>query len=156
MRHAKSSWDNPTMSDRTRPLNERGRRIAPKMGALIRKLEYLPDMIYCSTAQRTRETLELLTSEIGLIPRIHFSDAIYEASVGSLVELIQNTSDEFQSIMIIGHNPGMELCIKFFTDELIQMPTATIVLIELNIDSWAEVSISHGKIVDVLRPKEIF
>ena len=79
LRHAKSSWDDDSLSDHDRPLSERGRAAAPRMGAYMRGAGYLPDLVLCSTSMRTRQTLDAVISELGVEPATEFQEELYLA-----------------------------------------------------------------------------
>ncbi len=107
LRHAKSSWADPLTKDITRPLNERGRHAAQVMGRLLLDKDLSPQLILCSSAVRTRETYDGLGKAVDGIP-VEYADAIYEASVDRLLKVLQAVDERRDSVMLIGHNPGME------------------------------------------------
>ena len=101
IRHAKSGWDDPSLDDHDRPLNDRGRRDAPRMGDWLRAGGYVPDAILCSSALRTRQTAEGL----GLGPDPMILDSLYHASPDRLLTSLPKA--KAQSVAIIAHNPGI-------------------------------------------------
>lgn len=110
LRHAKSSWQDSNQSDHDRPLNDRGLRDAPDMAQRLLEAKCTPDKILCSTAQRTRETAQHVIQAHSLpADVIQFDDALYLASAGTLLEFIEHTKDTVNHLMIIGHNPGLEV-----------------------------------------------
>jgi phosphohistidine phosphatase len=155
MRHAKSSWDDAAMSDFERPLNERGRKAAPLMGEYIRKNQLQPDSIVSSPAERAKQTAQLVKESAQLESEIIFNEKIYEASVGRLLEVIGEQPETVESILLVGHNPGLEGLVKFLTGELQAMPTAALAIVDLQIDKWSEIAASKGELRDLIRPKEI-
>jgi len=106
LRHAKSSWDDPRLSDHARPLNARGRRAAVGMAAVMRELGLSPDIVLVSSARRTLQTLEAL-SPIDGSPLIEPMDDLYLASWPSLLSVLRGLPETARSVLMIGHNPGL-------------------------------------------------
>jgi phosphohistidine phosphatase len=155
MRHAKSSWDNPDISDFDRPLNQRGLQAAPFMGNQIYKNGLIPDLIVSSTAKRAKQTAILVRESAGVETKITFEDKIYEASPTTLLYVVAELSDKHESVMLVGHNPGMEGFIRILTGEIHQMPTAALAQISLNIEKWNDISINCGQLELLIRPKDL-
>lgn len=155
MRHAKSSWDNAAMSDYERPLNERGLRTAPLMGELIRKKHLQPDLFLSSPAERAKQTAQLVKESAQIKSEIVFNEKIYEASVRQLLEIIGEQPESVKTILLVGHNPGIEGLVKFITGELRAMPTAALAIVDLQIDKWSDTAASKGDLRDLIRPKEM-
>ena len=105
LRHAKSDW--PDVSDHARPLAKRGRRDAPAVGRWLAEHGYLPDVVVCSTARRTRQTWELIAPELGGSPSVTFEPRAYDASALTLLYLAQELPDRYRSALLIGHNPAI-------------------------------------------------
>jgi phosphohistidine phosphatase len=106
LRHAKSSWDDPRLSDHARPLNTRGRRAAEAMAAAMRDLGLAPDIVLVSSARRTLQTLEALTPFEGS-PLIEPMDDLYLAGWTSLLGVLRGLPETARSVLLIGHNPGL-------------------------------------------------
>jgi phosphohistidine phosphatase len=106
MRHAKSLWDDPKLSDHARPLNGRGRAAATAMGRTLRDLGLQPDIILVSSARRTLQTLEAL-GRWDRTPLIEPMDALYLASAAALLDVLHAVTEPVHSVMLLGHNPGM-------------------------------------------------
>ncbi|GAA0572589.1 histidine phosphatase family protein [Craurococcus roseus] len=106
LRHAKSSWDDPGLSDHARPLNARGRRAASAMAGAMRDLGLQPDLVLVSSARRTLQTLEALTpfEDNALVEPM---DALYLASASQLMDAVRKTPETVRSLLLIGHNPGL-------------------------------------------------
>ena len=156
VRHAKSSWKNGAMSDFDRPLNKRGLRTAPFMGRLLKELGIEPDTIISSPANRALTTATILAGEIGFSREaIQTNDRIYGAGDGELHSIVNGLSPEYDCVMLIGHNPGMHMLAQrlagFAGDNL---PTAAIVVIEFDIDSWSDIGFGSGRIVRYEYPKK--
>ena len=155
MRHAKSSWDNAEISDFDRPLNPRGLQAAPFMGSQIYKNNLIPDLIVSSPAKRAKQTAVLVRGSAGVETNIEFEEKIYEASPTTLLYITSEISDKYKSVLIIGHNPGIEGFIRILTSETHQMPTAAVAQISLNIEKWADISINCGQLELLMRPKDL-
>ncbi|MFI1679918.1 SixA phosphatase family protein [Streptomyces sp. NPDC020607] len=105
-RHAKADW--PQVSDHERPLAERGRRDAPVAGRKLTDSGIAFDLALCSTATRTRETWKLAVQELPQRPKTVYEDRVYEASPGELIAVLNETPDDVQNLVLIGHNPGIQ------------------------------------------------
>ena len=154
MRHAKSSWDDASVSDFERPLNRRGLKAAPFMGELMRSKDLVPDVIVSSTAMRTRQTAEIVKDAGGFEAEIEFHKRIYEASTQDLLGAIVELSDKLDTAMLVGHNPGMEGFVWFLTGQLKPMRTAALAVIELNVESWSDIDHGFGELKSVFHPKD--
>ena len=139
MRHAKSSWKDSTLPDRDRPLNKRGVGACRLMGTLLREKGLIPDKIICSTALRARETVEGLL-EVLSIEEVEYSDALYQAEVEDMIEQLQGLPDEIESVMLVGHNPGMDEFLDVICHEQEHMPTAAVAEIEFNLAHWQQLT----------------
>ena len=155
LRHAKSSWDDAKLSDFERPLNETGLEVAPFMGRYMAGHGYLPKAIVSSPARRAKETAELIKNNAGLGGDIRFDERIYEASPNALRQVVSELGNEFDSAMIVGHNPGIEGFIRYLTGQIEPMPTASLAVIDLDIESWRNIDHLSGRVVTVVRPKAV-
>ena len=154
LRHAKSSWDDHSLSDFERPLNGRGLRAAQFIGSLMKQHGYTPDAIVSSPAERTKQTAELVREAAGFEPEITFNELIYEATVGTLVLIIAGINETISSVLIVGHNPGAEGLVYYLTGEIAPMPTAALAVIDFDIDNWADIGDGRGNLRRVFRPRE--
>ena len=107
LRHAKSSWDDPALADHERPLAQRGRRDAKRIGDHLARLGVEPELVLCSSSVRTCETLELLLPATGA-STVSFEDGLYAASSDELLTRVRRVPAEVASLMLIGHNPGLQ------------------------------------------------
>jgi phosphohistidine phosphatase len=153
LRHAKSSWDDPALSDFDRPLNDRGNSTAPFMGEIMSERGFTPDIILASPAVRARETARLAKEGGRLAARIIHDKRIYEASPQTLKQVVASTDDAHRSVMIVGHNPGMEGFIRLLTGRMEAMPTAALAVIDLDIKSWQDIA-NGGTLMQLIRPKD--
>ncbi|MBI0432562.1 histidine phosphatase family protein [Roseomonas sp. KE0001] len=106
LRHAKSSWDDPSLPDHARPLNTRGRRAATIMAGVMRELGLAPDIVLVSSARRTLQTLEAL-SPLPDSPLVEPMDDLYLAPWPRLMETLREAPETARSLLLIGHNPGL-------------------------------------------------
>lgn len=154
LRHAKSDWNDASLTDFERPLNERGVHAAQKMGAFMQQRGIVPDLIISSPARRARETAQIVTDTAGIAAGIRFEPRIYEASVGDLMEIVSQVENDCEKLLIVGHNPGFEQLVEILSGELQPMPTAALAEIELPIENWSE-TMRGGKLKNLFKPKEI-
>jgi len=142
VRHAKSSWDDPTISDHDRPLNERGYRNTPEMGRRLSDSGVSPDALISSTALRARTTARIIADSLGWPEeRVVLDRALYHASATELQEYIGGLNDAHTSVMLFGHNPGMtSLVSHLFGLALDNLPTCGVVHLHFSAESWAEAS----------------
>jgi len=155
LRHAKSSWNEPDLADFERPLNSRGVKAAPFMGRFIAEKQYIPSTIISSPARRASETAILVRDNSLTAAEIRFVDRIYEASPQTLTQIAAALSDEFDSAMIVGHNPGMEGFVRLLTGRSEAMPTASLAVIDLGIERWTDIRSGCGTLIEVARPREL-
>ena len=158
LRHAKSSWDDPTASDRERGLNRRGRRNAPQMGrALATMLE--PQPVCVSPARRAQLTLGGLQDgwpELQGMPHETVED-LYTFAADDLLVWLSGQDDNRESLFIIGHNPAFTDLVNWLcgSDVLDNLPTAGFVRLELDVGSWSDLRRGCGRLEDSLFPKEL-
>ena len=155
LRHAKSSWKIPDQPDFERPLNGRGERAAPLMGRHLRAEKLAPDLILCSPAERARQTAALFTKAAGLGAELRYDERIYEASALQLLEVVTQADDGAETLLLVGHNPGLEELILLLTGETWLMPTAALAKIDLSTDKWGKVKEQTGRVDWVVKPKDL-
>lgn len=154
LRHAKSSWDNPGLADYERPLNSRGEKAAPFIGEKMRENEFIPELIISSPAERAKQTARLVKESGRIEAELKFDERIYGAGTSTLIDIISSVDDDFRSLMLVGHNPTFESMTSVLTGNYKSMPTATLAVIDLNIESWIEAEPDCGKLRKIIRPKE--
>lgn len=156
MRHAKSTWDNPALSDHDRPLNKRGRRSAPAISGWLRQHGWMPDEVLSSTATRTRETWE----RTGLRAKtVRFHSTLYLAGPDTMLRHLSEATGN--AVLMLGHNPG----IAEFASRIIEQapdhprfadyPTCASTVIRFNLDDWAEIQWHSGKVLGFAIPREV-
>jgi phosphohistidine phosphatase len=106
MRHAKSSWDDPRLSDHARPLNPRGRAAAAAMRRMMQAAGLAPDMVLVSSARRTLQTLEAL-EPWDETPLVEPMDALYLADPAQMLQVLHGVAETVRSVLLLGHNPGL-------------------------------------------------
>ena len=155
VRHAKSSWKDHSLSDFDRPLNKRGKRDVPAMGARLKAHNILPDLIISSPANRALTAAKGIAEQIGYtLANIVEDHALYHASSRDIIQLIANTENKHESLMIFGHNPGFTYLINDLSDfYLDNLPTCGICGIEFPIDSWKSLPVQKGNKVLYDYPK---
>ena len=155
LRHAKSSWDNPTLPDIDRPLNARGMRAAELLGTHIRKQKLSFDLILSSPAVRARETIEIMLKTAKMQPDLRYDQRIYEASSVTLIDVIVQIEEEKKTALLVGHNPGMEKLLEILTGGIIHVSTGTLARIDLKASRWARVIESPRSLEWIVKPKEL-
>lgn len=156
VRHAKSSWDSPDLSDFERPLNDRGRRDAPRMAERAKSLLGIPDRLVSSPASRAISTARAFVDTMGLgEERLTTQPRIYEASDDTLLALVRQLDDRDPHVMLVGHNPGFtDLAHTLAHCDFGDLPTCAIVQIELDAGTWQDVSERSGRVRHYLYPKQ--
>lgn len=155
IRHAKSSWSDPALSDFNRPLNKRGKRDAPFMGKRLRKASVLPDLIISSSAKRAAKTTRFIAREIDYDNNdIEFLDEIYAGSVMDLLTIIKSTATGISSLCLVGHNHVITDLAEWLTGEtLTNIPTCGIVGISFGPWEWRDIAENSGELLFFDFPK---
>ena len=157
LRHAKSSWNYPELSDYDRPLNGRGKRDAPRMGKHLRQEGLIPDRILTSSAKRARKTANKVAKTCGYTGKVKKLDAFYDTVPGVYFETLQALPNKYQRVMVVGHNPTMEQLVSHLTSQIERMPTAALAHIEIPIEHWEELNLyTKGILVSLWTPKTLF
>jgi len=156
VRHAKSSWKYPNLDDFERPLNKRGRKSAPLMGSILKKLEAKPDLIISSPANRASVTARIISEQMDYpLDKIRYDESIYASSENELLHIIAEIDDQVAKAMVIGHNPGLTSLANLIGDSPISnIPTSGVCCIELSISSWKEIWKHRGKVKFFEYPKK--
>ena len=165
MRHAKSSWADYSQSDMDRPLSPRGKKDAPKMGRYLYENDLHPDLVFCSPAQRTRETLARLQTAFGGSLNVRFDKSIYSAGMGhGLISLLHSLKADFDHVMIVGHNPAMqELALSLInwaardedTHQRLRnkFSTGSVISMEFDSGDWTSAALGAGTFTHFMAPK---
>jgi phosphohistidine phosphatase len=175
LRHAKSAWPED-VPDHERPLARRGRRDAPNAGRWLRQAGQVPDQVICSTARRARETWQLAQAELGVQPPAVYDRGAYEASVGSLLDLVRRQAPAARTVLVVGHDPALpELALALVAETanraqgdreatwapataLDQMrakfPTAAIAVLEFR-GPWSELTLGRARLISFVTSRSL-
>jgi phosphohistidine phosphatase len=161
LRHAKSSWDDPTLRDRDRPLARRGQKAVARIAAWAQEHGVRPQLVLSSDARRARDTLEGVTSGLGA-PEVKLEDGLYAASAETLMERVRSLPDDVDEAMLVGHNPGLGdlLLVLARPGELreraeAKVPTGALATLEADIESWSELEPGSARLVTFVVPREL-
>lgn len=156
VRHAKSSWVNPSYSDFDRPLNDRGRRDAPEMGRRLKDQGILPEIIISSPARRATETLEGLNEALQVnADSIFMQKRLYEASTETLIDIIRGLNNAADTALIIGHNPSMSWAVEKLCSEPVgNLPTCSVAAVRLDSEDWNLAGICAADLLFLDYPKK--
>lgn len=155
MRHAKSDWDADSESDHERPLNERGVRSARLMGRFLAAHDLEPDHVISSTAVRARTTAELAADAGGWRAEVALDAGLYGTGPGGVIERARRAPD-VPRLMLVGHQPTWGLVVTEIAGETVQMKTATVAVVNLDVGSWDEIGPGRGGLAAVFQPRDYF
>ena len=160
MRHAKSDWSGPQISDFERPINKRGTKNAMRIGEWMNENNHIPQKIISSPALRAKETIELVTEQISKfnLEDLTYEDELYLAGFTQLIVFINTYKDKVQSLMLVGHNPGIENLVNYLCDrsgdkETI-VTTANLFIFKFSSDSF-NTGVDIIELVEAIKPREL-
>ncbi len=157
VRHAKSSWKNPELSDSERPLNKRGKHDAPLVGKFLKQKNEIPELIVSSPAKRALKTAEYFAEELHISKKIILVESLYMAGIKDFISVIENIGDSVDSVMLFSHNPGITDFANYITDTDIEnIPTAGTARIDFNISSWKDCRNTKGELRFFISPKKLY
>ena len=140
IRHAKSSWDDTALPDKDRPLSDRGRRDAPKVGKRLAKRVMKPDLILSSPARRALTTAEIIAKKLDYKRKnIVVEDRLYSGAVRDLLKVIQKLGDKLDRVMLFGHNPQLTELAHRLSSEITHMPTCAVAEFVFSAKSWSNI-----------------
>ena len=163
LRHAKSSWAEPGMPDHARPLNERGRAAALALGPVLAAQDPAFDLVMCSDAARTRETLALACIRWNA-PAMHFENRLYHADAGDLLAEAQQLDDALNTVLFIGHNPGLHDAALWLTRRgpadvqhrlAEKLPSGGLVILQFAVTGWRAVKPETGTLKQFITPRDL-
>ena len=162
LRHAKSAWNTGATTDFDRPLANRGERDAPIMGRWLKKQGLVPDVVISSPALRARQTCEAACQKMGIKQKeINWDNRVYAALVTELLQVLKGYKKKSKTLMLVGHNPGLEDLLIYLVGEDIQMPpdgkllpTAAVAYLKLP-GNWKDLAEGTGRLVSITRVKDI-
>ena len=156
IRHAKSSWDDTALPDKDRPLANRGRRDAPKMGKRLAKREVKPDLILSSPARRALTTAEIIAKKLDYkVKDIVVDDRLYASAVHGLLDVIHKLEDNLKRVMLFGHNPELIELAHRLSSEITHMPTCAVAEFKFNAKSWSNIGKGQARKSSARLSKEI-
>jgi phosphohistidine phosphatase len=164
LRHLKSSWDEPGVPDRDRPLAPRGRKAGKRVAAYLREDGAAPAVVLCSSALRTRQTLEAILPALAGDPELLVEDGLYAAGGGALLDRLRAVPAAADSVLLIGHNPGLgdlasELAGGGDADALARLregfPTGALATFTVAADAWDELAPGGAELVGYVVPREL-
>lgn len=154
LRHGKSDWDAGHGSDHERPLARRGIRAAELMGRFLSHIDQVPDQVVSSTAIRARSTAELGIEAGQWNSPALYTEALYGASVGSVLELLRQIDDSVARVLLVGHQPTWsELISELTGGATCRFPTAALARVDFKVGRWDEVQAGNGTLVWLVTPK---
>ncbi|MEV6872561.1 histidine phosphatase family protein [Amycolatopsis sp. NPDC051128] len=157
VRHAKSDWSHD-LPDHERPLSPRGLRDAPRLGRWLAEAGHVPDLVFCSTARRTRETCQYVTGELPAAPAVRYDEDLYGADVPDLLNAVRRTPPGVATLALIAHEPGVgELTLHLAgegedtRDVQAKFPTGAAAVLETT-DGWD--ALTKARLVAFFRPRD--
>jgi phosphohistidine phosphatase len=161
LRHAKSSWDDATLPDHERPLAPRGIRDAKRIGKHLRRSGIEPGLVLCSSARRTRETLDLVRPALGPA-RVEVEDDLYGASAEQLLARLRDLPDEVEAALLIGHNPAVQELVLLLAaggpglrDVQTKLPTGALATLVVDAASWGALDARSARLVGYIVPRQL-
>lgn len=159
LRHGKSSWKDLHLADHDRPLKKRGRRDAPRMGALAAELGLVPDLIVTSSANRAVSTAELFAEAAGFEGDLVVDEALYHAAPDDYLAVLAAVGGYSSRAMLVGHNPGLEMLLEELTGAWERFPTAALAAVSLPDAPWTAGESADGEpagaLVGLWLPREL-
>jgi phosphohistidine phosphatase len=158
LRHAKSSWDDPGIPDRERVLAPRGRKASKRIASHLDREGIRPELVLCSPARRTRETLDRIGDALGA-PKVVFDEQLYGADDDELLSRLHEVPDRFGSVMLVGHNPGIaDLLALLAADRRSlpgEVPTGALATLSVPVDEWADLAPHSARLDAFVVPREL-
>jgi phosphohistidine phosphatase len=161
LRHAKSSWDDPELPDRERPLAPRGRKAAKRIGRYLEEAGVRPDLVLCSPSVRTRQTLERIARGLPEGTPVELEDGLYGTGASALIERLRLLPDELETVLVIAHNPGLHDLARLLAgpgpsverlDET--FPTGALATL-VQEGAWTELRAGACELVELVYPREL-
>ena len=156
LRHAKSSWKHPELTDHNRPLNKRGKRDAPCIGKLLKNEHLVPEAMISSTAKRTRATAEAVAKAADYKGEVTLNRSLYAAGPEAYLDVLHDLSDDYVRVLIVGHNPGLDELVEMLTGETHPMSTCSLAQIRLHVDGWLDIDYeTKGQLAGIWQPHDL-
>jgi phosphohistidine phosphatase len=156
LRHAKSSWKEPGLTDHDRPLNKRGQRDAPRVGELLDELDLVPQQIFSSDAVRAATTARMVAQACRFdLDLLDITPHLYLATPDTYIQYVQRHGEGEGRVLVVGHNPGLEGLLHVLTGVDEHLPTAALAEVRLDIDDWSAIHRdAPGELIRIWRPKD--
>lgn len=164
MRHAKSSWDDPSLADYDRPLAPRGLKVAKRIGRELAVRGWLPDRALVSPAARTRKTWKLISAELPGKPKVDFPETLYATPAEKILAEIRKAPKKADTLLVLGHNPGLEDLARQLAGEESdadplerlrkKFPTAALARLAFT-GEWRDLKPNSARLTHFLTPKEL-
>ena len=160
LRHAKSSWKHPGLSDHERPLNKRGRAAAPVMACWLRDQGHLPDAVFCSSSVRTQETVARMQEAVPELPEAMTTRELYHADQAEILDLVRRLpGPDVTTGMVVGHEPGIGMLARrlagSLAGEIQAFPTAAAAVFLLDIEKWGDAAPERATLTDFAKPRDL-
>jgi len=155
VRHAKSSWEFPELKDIDRPLNPRGKRDAPRMGALLQTIVPKIDLFYASPGKRAHDTAKEFAKAYTVSPdKISIERELYFGEESDMMDIINNSPEEAHCIAMFSHNPTSTYFVNSFGGDILgNLPTCGVAIFSSEANQWDQINYENSKLVKLLRPK---
>ncbi len=165
LRHAKSDWSISSLDDFDRPLNKRGRRAAPMIGAVLQERGWLPDIVLCSSACRAQETWDLAAARLDRPPPLKLLKSLYLASPSRILSALSSLPDDVGSALVVGHNPGLQHLARRLADSRSnararqaleeKYPTGALAVVALDLERWRGILEAPARLSEFVRPRDL-
>jgi phosphohistidine phosphatase len=157
LRHAKSSWSDESLEDHERPLNQRGKKEAPKMGQVLLENHLLPDLILSSDAKRCRRTVEKVAEAASYRGETILTGELYLATPVRFLQLLSKLTSQISSVLVVAHNPGLEEFAENLTGRYEPFTTAALAHIRLpELTRWSDIdATTRGELIQIWQPMEV-
>jgi len=164
LRHAKSCWTESALDDHDRPLNRRGKSAAPVIGAWLKSRGHRPDVVLCSSAVRTRQTVARMRKKFPELPEPVIERALYHAAPSDMLARLHAIPSDARCVMLVGHQPGLGSMVRKLADgrenrrcrrAFEHFPTAAAAVLEAPPDSWDALDYGTARFVDFAKPREL-
>jgi phosphohistidine phosphatase len=152
-RHGKSDWNADFSRDHDRPVADRGIKAAKTMGKLLAAADAVPDAVVSSSAVRAETTLKLAAEAGGWQCPTRVTADLYEATIPQVMQVIHAESDDYQSLMLVGHEPTWSGLASHLSGGVVRVPTAALVCLEFDVTAWQQVTAGRGMLLWLLPPK---
>lgn len=155
LRHAKSSWDDPALADHDRPLAPRGLKASRRIGRWATANGVRPDLVLCSSATRAEATINLVREQID-VPEPVIEKRLYHASAVELLRRLAKVDDEFDSVLVVAHNPGLhDLLALLVPPGPAEFPTGALAGISLDLSRWKSIAPGCGRLDAFVVPRSL-